>query len=153
MCLPPLHVWFNVQQVLEANAPWLPWGRFKHEPSELGMEDGRRVVLGAAMVSRKGPTWTDRLTRRLRFADQALHRLAAQASRRWPAQLGYQPGGATIGPCGYLDHSKQPNTRSGSQSVLEAVTAERTMVLHLISPEKRIPLLAFGIAPYSEQLL
>ena len=44
-CLPPLHVWFDIKQVLEANAPWLSWSRFKHEPSKLGVENGSRVLL------------------------------------------------------------------------------------------------------------
>ena len=94
--------------------------------------------------------WTVRLTRRLRFASQVLRRPAAEASHRWPAQLGYQPDGAIVGPCGCPGHSKQPGTRSGRQSVADAATDERMVILHLISPKKGIPLLAFSIAPDSE---
>lgn len=148
--LPPFHVWFNVEQIFEANAPWLPRSRFEHESAKLGMEHWCRVLLCAAMVSTRRPVWTVRLTRRLRFASQALRRPAAEASRRWPAQLGYQPDGATIGPCGCLGHSKQPSTRSRRQSVTDAATDERMVILHLISPKKCIPLLAFSIAPDSE---
>jgi hypothetical protein len=76
------------------------------------MEDRCRVILCAGMVSTQLRIWVVRLTRRFRFVGQVPRRLAAEVSRRWPAQLGYLPGGATIEPCGCLDHSKQPSTRS-----------------------------------------
>jgi hypothetical protein len=117
------------------------------------MEDGRRIILRAAMVSTKCHIWAVRLTRRLQSAGQALRRLAAEASRRWPAQLGYQPGGATIGLCGCFRHSKQPSTQSEGQSMSDVVMDERRVVPDLISPKKGIPLLAFGVTPDSEQLL
>jgi hypothetical protein len=38
--VPELHVWFNIEEVLEANAPWFTRSSLEHEASKLGMEDG-----------------------------------------------------------------------------------------------------------------
>jgi hypothetical protein len=75
------------------------------------------------------------LTRHLRYADQVLLRPAAVVSRRWPTQLGYLPGEATIGPCDCPDHSRQPNTQSARGSVLRCTTDQKRLVIYLISPK------------------
>lgn len=49
---PESHVRLDVQKLLEADAPWPSGGRFKHEATELGMEDGHRVGASQLLVSR-----------------------------------------------------------------------------------------------------
>jgi hypothetical protein len=44
MCLPPLHVWLDVKEILQVNSPWFARSGFKHETTELGMEDGGRLA-------------------------------------------------------------------------------------------------------------
>jgi hypothetical protein len=44
MCLPPLHVWLDVKEILQINSPWFSRSGFKHETTELGMEDGGRLA-------------------------------------------------------------------------------------------------------------
>jgi len=41
---PPLHVWLDVEQILEINSPWFSRSGFEHETAKLGMEDGRSLA-------------------------------------------------------------------------------------------------------------
>jgi hypothetical protein len=38
-----LHVRLNIEQFLEANAPWFAGSSLKHEATKLGMKDGQRI--------------------------------------------------------------------------------------------------------------
>ena len=44
--LPPFHIVFDVQEILEADAPWFARGCFEHEPTKFGMErrDGFAII-------------------------------------------------------------------------------------------------------------
>ena len=71
------------------------------------------------------------LTRRSRSEGQALRRLAAGASHRWPAPLECRLGGVRGGLCGCPGRSKPLGTRSGCKSVPDSVTDKRMLVPHL----------------------
>jgi hypothetical protein len=49
--LPPFHVWFDIQQVLEPDPPRLTRGGLQHEPAEFGMENWRGIGMAPDLVN------------------------------------------------------------------------------------------------------
>jgi hypothetical protein len=49
--LPPLHVWLDIEQILEPDAPGFTRSCFKHKPAKLGVENWCGIVMTPAAVN------------------------------------------------------------------------------------------------------
>lgn len=92
---PPFHVWFDIKQVLETDAPRLTRGCLQHEPPEFGMENWGWVIMAPDLISTYHKMIREQLTRHHMFARRALLHPAAGASHPKPMLRGYRPGEET----------------------------------------------------------
>jgi hypothetical protein len=152
--LPPLHVWLNIQKILEANTPWLAGSSFEHEAPELGMEDRSSCLIFPATVNIIFPIRNvvvlislDGTSFDIWHTASLVEQLLIVRQRSQDVRLSERKSDLAV--LLIVRHHEVLDLFSrlafGSPACSEA--------MYLVSPEQCVSFFAFGVPPYSEQLL